>query len=224
MSACGAHKCEPSGIGRCNQGGILAVTTHPGQWRFLLSLWSFRGAAKRRARNPYAAANDMDSGLLAALGPGMTTVCSEHAPSFSRGKSPPSFAMFPRTNEGSGAPTGARVLARHPSRASDAGPQGEIARPRIPRRSACAVPRAGDARLSALHCGDFLAPGPPWRNRRALPRAAVSSGLALVHSHDPLVVADGRCCPDASRGRGYEPARRTPHPAPTLARLRRRPR
>src|SRR5918993_2393335 len=53
-------------------GRILAVTTHPGQWRFLLSLRSFRGAAKRRARNPYAAANDMDSGLLAALGPGMT--------------------------------------------------------------------------------------------------------------------------------------------------------
>src|SRR5712691_1278771 len=35
---------------------------------------SFRGAAKRRARNPYPRAVVMDSGLLATLGPGMTNV------------------------------------------------------------------------------------------------------------------------------------------------------
>jgi len=39
-------------------------------------------------------------------------------------------------------------------------------------------------------------------------------GLALVRSHVPLVVAEGRCRRTPPGGRGYEPARRTPHPAP----------
>jgi len=126
-------------------------------------------------------------------------------------------------SEGSGAPTGARVLARHPSRARDVGPQAS-ADASHPAQIRLRSLRTGDARLSALHCSDFLAPSPPWPDRRALHSGAVLFGLALAHSRVPLVVAEGRCCLDASRERGYEPARRTPHPAPTLARLRRRPR
>jgi hypothetical protein len=64
--------------------------------------------------------------------------------------------MFPRVNEGSGAPTGARVLARHPFRA------GQYRRPARPRADQLSQSARRDARLSALHRGDLLAPSPPW--------------------------------------------------------------
>jgi len=39
----------------------------------------------------------------------------------------------------------------------------------------------------------LLAPGPPWRNLRALHMSGALD-LALAHSRVPLVVAEGRCC------------------------------
>jgi hypothetical protein len=39
---------------------------------------SFRGAPKARARNPYSLTVVMDSGFLAALGPGMTRTLAPH--------------------------------------------------------------------------------------------------------------------------------------------------
>ena len=47
------------------------------------------------------------------------------------------------------------------------------------------------------------------RARQGAPLGTLPCGGARrfrrVHSHDPLVVADGRCCSGASRERGYEP-------------------
>jgi hypothetical protein len=204
-----------SGIGRCNQDGILAASTHRGQWRFLLSSRSGEYVARivrsEIRDRPMNLANSSRVSLRS------TRATTMQATSFSRGIPPPSFATFPRMNEGAERRQALGCLRGTRSRASDAGPQAstDASHPaQIRLRS------LRDARLSALHCGDLLAPSLPWRNGRA----SGALGFALVRSHDPLVVADGRCCPDASRGRGYEPARRTPHPAPTLARLRRRPR
>ena len=98
---------------------------------------------------------------------------------------PPSFAgVPPARTRGSGAPTGARVLARHPSRASDAGPQAhKCDAPRVPRGPACAVRASGDARLSALHLGDFLAPAVlPGASRALLTRQRAGRRSRPAHA------------------------------------------
>jgi hypothetical protein len=51
----------------------------------------------------------------------------------------------------------------------------------------------------------------------------VPSGFTLLRSQVPLVVAEGRYRRTPPGGRGYEPARRTPHPVPSSARLRKTP-
>jgi hypothetical protein len=61
----------------------------------------------------------------------------------SREAKSPELCCSPRMNEGSGAPTGARGGSPPLERASDAGPQGENARPCIPRRAAYAVRAPG---------------------------------------------------------------------------------
>ena len=128
----------------------------------------------------------------------MTSLRIAHASSFSRGKSPPSFAMFPRANEGSGAPTGARVLARHPSRASNVGPQGEIARASRPAQTAYAVRAPGTpasrrstaaiywlrARLGDAF-GRCLARRCPRLRMGAFARSARSGGRAVLPGRLP---------------------------------------
>jgi hypothetical protein len=144
---------------------------------------SFRGAAKRRARNPYSAANDMDSGLAPLARPGMTPDMVHP----SREAYAPRALMFsPRTTtRGSGAPTGARVL-RHPFR----GPMTQ-ARRRLRNASRSLANQLtqfahpGNARLSALHVGDFLAPAAFARS------ATVLSGACPFRT---CAVAEGRCC------------------------------
>jgi hypothetical protein len=67
-------------------------------------------------------------------------------------------------------------------------------------------PMTRDARLSALHRGDFW----PWA---ALPSPALSSGTRAASSSQPGRIA-WRAVPRASRGCGCEPHRGTPHLAP----------
>ena len=119
---------------------------------------------------------------------------SKHASSFSRVITTSEVCSLSLSQEeGGGAPTGARVQ-RHPfcertmtqARAS-------------PRREAFAVCAPGDARLSALHRGDLLAPGPPWPHLQGVAHERCPSTSALLRSQVPLVVAGGRCCPVASR-------------------------
>src|SRR5688572_9120367 len=104
-------------------------------------------------------------------------------------------------NEGSGAPTGARVL-RHPL--LWAGPSRS---PRAsPRGSAFAIRAAGGRSPLGAPLWRFFGPEPAritslW----TLPSAAVSSGFHRLHSQVPLVVAGGRCCSGASREHDYEP-------------------
>ena len=96
------------------------------------------------------------------------------------------------------------MLARHPSRASNAGPQSENAA-RIPARQLSQSAQPGDARLSALHRDGLLAPSPLGLLPLDGAYAAVSSGITRLHSQVPLVVAGERCRSGASRARGYEP-------------------
>ena len=129
---------------------------------------------------------------------------------------PPRFACFPsRTPRERSADRRSGCIGT-PSRASDAGPQAHCDdAPRVPSQTSLRSPRIGDARLSALHCGGLLASGPARdESKRAF---TVCEFLASARSGGGRVSG-------ASRVRGYEPARRTPHPVPTLARLRRRPR
>jgi hypothetical protein len=91
---------------------------------------------------------------------------------------------------GGGAPIGARVLARHPSRANRVGPQA-LARRLAPHNAGCSPLGAPHRRL--------LAPSPPGRDFSAVHSRAARFGLASVRSHVPLVVAGGRVFPVASR-------------------------
>ena len=108
-------------------------------------------------------------------------------------KHPPSFTVSLISNEGSGAPKGARVH-RHPF---VSGPMTQVRA--SPRREAFTVCAPGDARLSALHRGGLLASEPAW----AIPRGVAhercpSVRHGCVHTVPP-VVAEGRCCSGASR-------------------------
>ena len=108
------------------------------------------------------------------------------------------------------------------SRASDAGPQGEIARALRPRADQLAQSaQPGDARLSALHRGDLLAPVPRGMTfGRCTARRCHRLRCILASARS----GGGRCFPAPPGSVVTSHARRTPHPAPTLARLRRRPR
>jgi hypothetical protein len=85
-------------------------------------------------------------------------------------------------------------------RASQAGPQSEIARSCVPAQvgfhRVCAP---GDARLSALHRGGLLAPEPAWAWLSDGAHERCPTCLTRLHSQVPLVVAGGRCRSVASR-------------------------
>ena len=104
------------------------------------------------------------------------------------------------------------MLARHPWAGLGRGPADACEASCVPARPAFAVRAPGDARLSALHRGDLLAPDPPWRSRWALhmsgalrsrigafARSARSSGRAVLPGRLP-----GVCLHRQTRG--------TPHP------------
>ena len=76
--------------------------------------------------------------------------------------------------------------------------------PRVPARISFRSPRAGGRSPLGAPPRRFFGPEPAWRILRALHMSGALDS-AWVHSHDPLVVADGRCCPGASREHGYEP-------------------
>ena len=73
---------------------------------------------------------------------------------------PRALLVSPARTRGSGAPTGARVLARHPSRASDAGPQAlDAMRLASPRGSAHAVRASGGRSPLGAPPRRFFGPG-----------------------------------------------------------------
>jgi len=112
---------------------------------------------------------------------------------------------FPLALRGSGAPKGARG-GSPPLR----GPVTQARRARSlalvsPRKPLTQSAHPGDARLSALHRGDFLAPSPPWRNVRALhmsgalrsrigafARSARSNGRAVLPGASRVLVTSQR--------------------------------
>jgi hypothetical protein len=61
-------------------------------------------------------------------------------------------------------------------------------------------PRAGDAPPLGAPPRRFFGSRPALARPLSVANGAVLAGLALVHSHVPLVVAEGQCRPDASRG------------------------
>ncbi len=77
--------------------------------------------------------------------------------------------------------------------------------------------RVGKAISASTRVFDAL-----WPDRRAL-HMSVPFGLTVAHSRVPLVVAEGRCC-RAPPGCCLRGNAQDADPAPTLARLRRRPR
>jgi hypothetical protein len=108
----------------------------------------------------------------------------------------PSFAKLPQANEGSGAPTGARVR-RHPLLYADHSRDLHASPRRDGFHRVCAP---GDARLSALHRGGLLASSPPGQSFRTLAyRGGCPNRLTMLRSQVPPVVAGGRCRSKASR-------------------------
>ena len=159
---------------------------------------SIRGASERASPNVrHSAAEDVDfeRSLRSASDDGGRI---EHASSFSRVIRPPSFAIIPLAKEGAERRQALGCLRAPVRRAIDAGPQAFASRT----ERAFAVRAPGDARLSALHRGDFLAPEPARdeASRRCLSIASWPASCI----RGPLVVAEGGF-PDASRVRGYEP-------------------
>src|SRR5689334_167852 len=75
-------------------------------------------------------------------------------------ENPPRFSRIPVTKVRGRSADRRQVLAKHPF--------GSGQSPRVPARPAFAVRAPGDARLSALHRGGFLAPSPPWPDLGAL--------------------------------------------------------
>ena len=121
-----------------------------------------------------------------------------HASSFSRGKISSEVCQCSLVERGSGAPTGARVQ-RHPFlwAGHSRGPRAS------PRGSAFAIRAPGDARLSALHCGDLLAAGPA---RDETPcDVAVAQRCHWACEHLASARNGGGRGSGASRERGYEP-------------------
>jgi hypothetical protein len=125
--------------------------------------------------------------------------------------------LFPSSrNEGSGAPDGALGACEAPvERASDVGPQALARRltslaigTSASRRSTAAIVGSGPA--LAKPSGVAQRGGALQSRIGAFARSARSGGRAVL--------------PGASRGAVTSRARRTPHPAPPQARLRRRPR
>ena len=75
------------------------------------------------------------------------------------------------------------MLARHPSRANDAGPQA----------LACALRLSGDARLSALHCG-ICDSGPARDEKYASSPASTSRPLVVAERRLPVPPGNSRAC------------------------------
>ena len=115
---------------------------------------------------------------------------------------PPRFASpLASLNEGSGAPTGARVLARHPSRASDVGPQARKRRALRPAQTACAVRAPGTLASRRSTAAVYWLRARLGRSNWALKLVHSAALLfAWAHSRVPLVVAGGRSCPEPPGG------------------------
>jgi hypothetical protein len=100
------------------------------------------------------------------------------------------------------------------------GPVTSARRRKASRLASRAEPLTQSARRG---CSPFGAPRRRFVGLRSRADGVDVSSCRHAKPSRPLVVAEGGF-PVPPGGRGYEPARRTPHPAPTLARLRRRPR
>jgi hypothetical protein len=134
---------------------------------------------------------------------------------------PPRFANSPRDNEGAERRQALGCSGTR-RRTSNVGPQ-VLAKHLASRADHLRSPRAGDARLSALHRGDFLAPSPPWRNLRAL---HMSGALrSRIGEFTRPARSGGRAVlPGSLPGAWLRASPQDADPIPTLARLRRRPR
>ena len=106
-------------------------------------------------------------------------------------------------------------------RANDVGPQARNVAPCIPRRAAYAVRAPGMLASRRSTAAIYWHPVPRGINAS---RRCRRFSVHWACEHLASARSGGGRGSGASRGHGYEPARRTPHPAPTLARLRRRPR
>jgi len=96
---------------------------------------------------------------------------------------------------------------------------------RLARRVASVVT---EARLSALHCGDFSPRGrASGRGREGFPSPIQAAFAALrpcrVQPSKAAPHSRGGRRPEASRCRGYEPQQQAPHPAPSSKRLAKTP-
>jgi hypothetical protein len=131
--------------------------------------------------------------------------------------------MIPLAKEGAERRQALGCLRGTRSRANDAGPQAQNAAPCIPRRPLTQSARRGCPPLGAPP-RRFIGDRPDSVRPLSVAQRGGALGAHVANSRAPLVVAEGRCRRTPPGGRGYEPARRTPHPVPTLARLRRRPR
>ena len=139
---------------------------------------------------------------------------ASHARSFSRGRWSSEVCMFPLHERGK------RSADRRSGAAAPVGGRMTYARRRQRGR-----PTSHDAGRSPLGAPPrrLLAPDPPWRNLRALHMSGALGSRIGAFARSAR--NGGRAVlPGASRGAVTSRARRTPHPAPTLARLRRRPR
>ena len=114
---------------------------------------------------------------------------------------PPRFACSPLHERGE------RSADRRSGAAAPVGGPVMVARRR--QRTPCVASATLASRRSTAA---VVGSGPPWRNLRAVHMSG-ALGLALVHSHVPLVVAEGRCRRTPPGGCClHGQTRRTPHP------------
>jgi hypothetical protein len=118
---------------------------------------------------------------------------------------PPRFANVPITqSEGAERRQALGCLRGTLGRASDAGPQA-LARRLASRTDQLAQSaRRGRSPLGAPP-RRFIGPGPALVKLSGGAQRGGALSLTLAHSRVPLVVAEGRVSPGASRGCGYEP-------------------
>jgi hypothetical protein len=98
-----------------------------------------------------------------------------------------------------------------PSRASDAGPQGEIARPRVPTQTSSRSPRIRGTLASRRSTAAVFGPAPVSVRLSSGAQRGGALKSHVVHSRVPLVVA-GDGVAGRLPGVGYQPTRRTPVP------------